>query len=503
MKKVLYILNLVILYVGMIFYNCTNWALNNFSFESFDEILYTITSPLDGAGNNIVLTFFKENFIVPTIILIVLIIVYIILRKYNLIFDVKLFTKKIKFDLFHLKIYKILYIIPIIIFIYSFNLFGKKLFFFDYMKYQLQESTFIEDNYVFPQNVNITFPDKKKNLLYIYLESMESTFTSVNNGGGYEVNYIPELTKIAKNNISFSNTDKVGGAYTVGATGWTIGAMVAHTSGLPLKSPFNGNLLYNYYDQLLSGAYSLGQILQDNGYNNYIMFGSDASFAGRDIYFQNHGDYKIYDYYTAIEDGIIDEDYYVFWGYEDEKLFSYAKSELKKISKNKEPFNFTLLTVDTHAMDGYTSDFCTNEYDNDYLNSIVCSSYQVSNFISWVQKQDFYKDTVIVVVGDHLSMNNYSFNNLPVGFNRSVYNAFINSQVKPITEKDRTFSTMDFFPTTLVALGVQIKGNRLGLGTNLFSDKKTLLEEYDYTYVSEELNKNSKFYNKCFINNLC
>mgnify|MGYP002538828124 CR=1 FL=1 len=363
---------------------------------------------------------------------------------------------------------------------------------FDYLKYQFQESSFIEDNYVFPKKVKMTFPDKKRNLIYIYLESMESTYMDIKNGGGYEVNYIPQLTKIANNNISFSNTDAFGGAYTAGATGWTIGAMVAHSSGLPLKSPFSGNLLYNYYEQILPGAYTLGEILHDNGYNNYIMFGSDATFAGRDIYYKNHGQYKIYDYYTAIEDGVIDDDYFVFWGYEDEKLFSYAKRELKKISKNKEPFNFTLLTVDTHAMDGYTSDFCKNEYDNKYLNSIACSSYQVNNFISWIKKQDFYKDTTIVLVGDHLSMNNYSFNNLPAHYNRTVYNAFINTNVKPINEKERIFSTMDFFPTTLASLGVYIDGDRLGLGTNLFSDKHTLLEEYNYSYVNTELNKKVK-----------
>lgn len=100
-------------------------------------------------------------------------------------------------------------------------------------------------------------------------------------------------------------------------------------------------------------------------------------------------------------------------------------------------------------------------------------------------------------------MNNYSFNNLPAHYNRTVYNAFINTNVKPINEKERIFSTMDFFPTTLASLGVYIDGDRLGLGTNLFSDKHTLLEEYNYSYVNTELNKNSRFYNNCFINNDC
>lgn len=38
---------------------------------------------------------------------------------------------------------------------------------------------------------------------------------------------------------------------------------------------------------------------------------------------------------------------------------------------------------------------------------------------------------------------------------------------------------MDLFPTTLVAMGAKFKGDRLGIGTNLFSDKKTLTEKYE------------------------
>ena len=60
---------------------------------------------------------------------------------------------------------------------------------------------------------------------------------------------------------------------------------------------------------------------------------------------------------------------------------------------------------------------------------------------------------------------------------------------------NRDFSTMDMFPTTLAALGVQIDGNRLGLGTNLFSGQKTLPEKLGRGYINQELKKNDKEYN--------
>ena len=53
---------------------------------------------------------------------------------------------------------------------------------------------------------------------------------------------------------------------------------------------------------------------------------------------------------------------------------------------------------------------------------------------------------------------------------------------------------MDLYPTTLAALGVNIEGNRLALGTNLFSDEETLIEKYGLEYINNELMKTSKFY---------
>ena len=52
---------------------------------------------------------------------------------------------------------------------------------------------------------------------------------------------------------------------------------------------------------------------------------------------------------------------------------------------------------------------------------------------------------------------------------------------------------MDMFPTTLAAMGVQIEGDRLGLGTNLFSKRATLAEEIGYEALNENVSRYSKF----------
>ena len=55
------------------------------------------------------------------------------------------------------------------------------------------------------------------------------------------------------------------------------------------------------------------------------------------------------------------------------------------------------------------------------------------------------------------------------------------------------------FPTTLAAMGVEIEGERLGLGTNLFSDRMTLAEQYGRETFESEIRKKSDFYNVQFL----
>lgn len=49
-------------------------------------------------------------------------------------------------------------------------------------------------------------------------------------------NCIPELTQLAKENTNFSNNDKLGGGVPSTGSGWTMGAIFAQTSGLPIKT---------------------------------------------------------------------------------------------------------------------------------------------------------------------------------------------------------------------------------------------------------------------------
>ena len=71
---------------------------------------------------------------------------------------------------------------------------------------------------------------------------------------------------------------------------------------------------------------------------------------------------------------------------------------------------------------------------------------------------------------------------------RTIYHCILNApvEVQGSTE-ERTFTTMDLFPTTLAAMGFQVEGDRLGLGVNLFSGLPTLAERMGADALSDEL----------------
>ena len=274
-------------------------------------------------------------------------------------------------------------------------------------------------------------------------------------------------------------------------------ALYTTSSGVPYALPLTDEDV-GEMQQYASGLTTLGDILKAQGYVNEFMCGSEATFAGPKTFFQQHGDYEIFDYVSAKADGLIPPDYHVWWGFEDAKLFQFAQDEATRLAASGQPFNLTLLTVDTDFKDGYLCQLCGDEYPEITANVVSCTDRLVSGFVEWCQQQPFYEDTVIVITGDHPRMDDSLVGKHPWD-HRRVYNCFINpSTGGPFAEEGREFAAMDIFPTVLSAMGFQIEGDHLGLGTNLFSPQRTLAEALGLDRMEAELSKSSDFYVKTF-----
>lgn len=493
------ILMFILLFISAILVFTPIWIRNVFGDVTLDEAIFNLNVPLKGSDVGSYVIDGIKRILIPT--LVTSIILYVILQfeyKCTLQLQIKIRKKQINISAprcFKKIIYLAFFVSGLVFCIYNLEI-------IDYVKRTLTSSNFIEDNYVEPDKISMEFPKEKRNLIYIMLESMESSYASVQEGGILEQNLIPNLTSLANENTSFSNTEKLGGAYNIYGSTWTIAAMVSHFSGIPLKLAFDGNA-YGSFATFLPGLTNLGDILEAEGYNQLYILGSNVEFGGRDSYMKQHGNFDIFDYDYAVKNGYYKAKDYVWWGYDDNTLYTFAKDELIKLASKNEPFNLTLLTVDTHFEDGYLSESCTDlKYDDKYSNVISCADNMVYEFVNWIKQQDFYENTTVVIVGDHLTMDVDFFENYKESeSDRRIYNTYINSAVQTNNIKNREFSTMDLFPTTLASLGVKIDGDMLGLGTNLFSNRETLIEKYGFEYVHDELSKKSKYYDDKFLYN--
>lgn len=460
---------------------------------SLSELLFYASVPLKGSNLSVVRNFVYN--VVPVTLIIwaaVLVLTDSALWKKKLSFKLKIRGKEHAVTFLPLDVlYKYMLVPSVCFFIICAAVFCNEMGFPTYIKSHIEKSDIFEREYADPSEMKFNAVGEKRNLICIYLESMESTYADTENNGAFDVSRIPYLTELANENVNFSASEGLGGFSCAPYTTWTSASLISQTSGVPLKS---GSITRSESKEkeILKGMTGLGNILEKQGYKQVFMCGSDASYGARSLYFESHGNYEIKDYNYAVKNGILPSDYHEFWGYEDEKLFEYAKEELTELAASGRPFNLTMLTVDTHFFDGYLCNNCGDEFDDCYSNVIACSDKQVYDFIQWIKQQDFYENTVIVIAGDHITMDSSYLSKYNT--DRFVYNCILNPAVTAENMKNRSFTAMDMFPTTLAAMGFEWGSDKLGLGVNLFSGSPTLCESMGVDAFFDEIEKSSDYY---------
>lgn len=372
-------------------------------------------------------------------------------------------------------------------------------------------SQFFDKEFISVDFKNLEFPQEKRNLIVIFLESMESSFASMTEGGLMKDNLIPNLTSMASQSLNFSHkSEGLGGGVDIDGTSWTIAALVSKLGGIPFNPSYmsaNPSVKDTFFPKLVT----LTDILKNQGYAQRFIFGSAKSFASRGVFFESHGEVEVHDIDWYKNQCMLPENYEVFWGFEDTKLYEYAKMELEELAVAESPFFFGMLTVDTHSPEGYICPDCVSENGESQIQTVIkCADRQIGAFMEWLSVQPFYDNTTVVITGDHLFMETEVshlfgqqevFNHNELGgvvpdldSSRRWLNIFINSVVEPVNSNNRHFSSFDMFPSMLEAMGVKIPEQGLGFGRSLFGTEPTLLEEYGIEQVNKLVMERSKQY---------
>ena len=361
----------------------------------------------------------------------------------------------------------------------------------EYLSHRREKTAVYEEHFVLPSLARVKAPEKGKNLIFVWLESMETTYADNDNGGVQQTNLIPRLTSAAKNNLCFAGEENpLSGLESIDYSRWTFGALFSALSGTPCAYHIQRNT--DWKNGIAPNAVFLTDILNEHGYRTEYVCGSDASFAGTAAALTQHGVQTIYDLNTAYERGNVPQGYFEGWGIEDSKLYEIVKKELTALSSADEPFMLMFSTIDTHYPTGYLCENCPDTYENPTANIVSCADSQAADFIAWCGEQPFFEDTVIVLLGDHPRMDAELVEGVPYG-ERKMYNCFMGVPAAPGAEDNRVYTMLDIAPTLLTAMGFDC-GGRFAFGTDLASGEKTLPEELGYEYFRKELLKSSDYF---------
>ena len=325
--------------------------------------------------------------------------------------------------------------------------------------------------YVAPTDVPLK-QKKLKNLILIYVESLESAY-ALNDVVGR--NLLSPLTSLEKNQgtFGFSSFSQMGG------TGWTIAGIVSSHCGVPLQtlSIFDGNEQGEHASSFLPNATCLGDILSKYGYKNVFMRGAAMEFAGTDNFLKSHGYTELYGREHWIKKGY-QKQHFNNWGLYDDDLFYEARLKLGSLMQENQRFNLTLLTVDMHPPNGFLNKDCGRRGFKGFEGVIECTALQIADFIGFIEKSGWSDDIQIIVMGDHLAFgggpldSKYGISNSE----RSIFNLFI-SEDDRLTKTRDSVTHFDMFPTILEFIGFDVPNGRFGLGYSALSNDSNIAND--------------------------
>lgn len=449
------------------------WALNTFPLKDANMVLLTLQEPFDDFAYSMIKQYLATT-IPQAIVMTVVLSVFLYVSLDN--------TKKRLVGVGMYLVATIVFLfcdIPIFNYIHLLNNEPEK---------NASYSKFFVENYVDPDSVRITPPEKKRNLILIYLESLETSFADKEHGGNQKENLIPEITELAQQNLNFGkNKNHIGGGFDASGSTSTFPTYHSRSLGIPNIINYTRTPILHHYK-------SLYKILNQHGYKQFFFQGNSGLYKQFHYFATDQKIDEVYGPDDLIQRLGLDSAYFNrkpnFRTVQDREAFLFASQILDTI---QEPFSLTFFTIDTHAPYGLYDPDCVESVDekneDELLKaSIRCVSRELKNFLISLKIKPFYENTSIIVFGDHRFMGTRLVKGSP---ERKWIDVFINSSKEPVKGENRLFTDVDMFPTMLSSINFNIDGDKLGFGTDLFSDKKTLVESIGLDSLNKEFDKMS------------
>ncbi len=230
-------------------------------------------------------------------------------------------------------------------------------------------------------------PEHPSNLVLVYLESFNLMLTEFADYPGLT----PRINEFKERFHSFSNIRSSG--Y------FTMEGIANSQCGTVLNMEHANNSLLTREGRLPSLP-CLGDVLRSAGYRQVYLGGAKLVFAGKGMFFRDHGYDEVIGWEYWRERG---HERISNWGLSDAELFDQAFEYVRDMHGGPMPFNLTLLTLGTH-LPGFKYEGCPKYTDDDnkrFLNAIHCTDFLLGRFMDRLVAAGILEDTVLFIQADH------------------------------------------------------------------------------------------------------
>lgn len=355
------------------------------------------------------------------------------------------------------KFRKIKYIFFLILCIpncFFYNIFRLTFYDYAYSYFKYYSKTYQEifqiaknEDYVEKDNLMIFNQNEKhKNLVLIYLESYDQSLLDNEQVKPYTKN----INQLTKENFAYKNMEQESGCW------GTVPGIICSQCGLRYNA---FHLIKNPYGKIRNTQLvCLGDILNLANYNQIFIGGADKKLFNKGNFLLSHN-YLVEDKdslvskYSDLNESIND------WGVPDYDIFEIAKEKYLELSKSNKPFNINILTTATHNPSGIYDKRCFNTSNEKLLNAVECTDYLVNDFINFLKQQKNFKDTLIIIMPDHIQYEVNALNKTIKTDEKKLYSIIINGNNNDI--KGNMYYT-EFPSMILQNLNIQTNANFLG-----------------------------------------
>ena len=276
-------------------------------------------------------------------------------------------------------------------------------------------------------------PSQKRNVVIIVEESFGARYVQSLSGDPIA----PELEKLKNEGWWFERL------YATGHR--SVRGLEAITASYP-PSPLASQVKLEHQEELTT----ISSIYKRLGYKTSFIYGGESHFDSMRSYFLNNGVEEI----IELKD-YKDPEFVASWGVSDEDLFKKANEKFVKLSNNNQPFCSVVFSSSFHDpfdipqgkvnIDGVKTD------EPRRLTAAKYADYALGKFFEQAKKEDYYKNTVFLVIADHDSRVR-GIGAFPLT-NYSIPALIISPDITPRIDK-RIVSQIDMLPTLLSLTGV-------------------------------------------------